>query len=807
MATVFVSPGVYTTEQDFTAFASRIGATKLAVVGKFPKGPAFEAIKISTADENVLRFGGTNWEYPATYITDAFLTQSSELFVSRVLGLDGFTNTPAWMIVADFTANTAAGSKSGATLAIIRSKTDNNGVPYFSAQTDLILGNWQSVSGSPLASFTLSATTGPLTAATPSYLSVSLDETKTDYLAKNLGKSPKVIDGTTNLYVESIFPHFVREAAARGEIAGILPRLVYIPNTNVNYSDYTGSYTNAKTPWIVSRVIGGTVKNLFKVHTRSDGDASNRELKISITNIDLNNNLFDIAVRYYDLNDASSFNIVERFSRLSLNPESTRYIERIIGSVGDEPYPRKSNFIEIEMADSWPIDTVPAGFRGYELRSTTSLDVSGNTVTLAPNIYYKTTYFSGDSVPKTYMGVSELGYTALTASAVGVRNAAQNVEHDIFQYQGAITTGKTTTLGFHMESGAGTGGEFATGTIASLTGYTNSAGVTDRNKLKFTVMPYGGFDGWNKYKTYTYAYEEFAAGETSNIEAYKDAIDVFESDASVDVNLLATSGIDFENNEELVKYALNMVEERADMFYVIDAPRVTVGETKGTADQVVEALDATGIDSTYAGTYWPWIQVADVNTSRYVYMPPTFAVVRSMAYTDNRYQSWFAPAGALRGTMPSNVIRADVRLTKPQRDVLYNGRINPIMDSTQNGVLIWGQKTLQVKESALDRINVRRLLLRIERLVAAASITLVFEQNDQTLRDQFLAKVEPILLQIQNQRGISGFKVTMDDSNNTPDTIDRNMLIGKIQIKPTRVAEFIDLTFQILPTGANFEEF
>lgn len=807
MATVFVSPGVYTTEQDFTAFASRIGTTKLAVVGKFPKGPAFEAIKISTADENVLRFGGTNWEFPATFITDAFLTQSSELFVSRVLGQDGFTNTPAWLLVADFTANTVTGSKSGATLAVIRSKTNNAGVPYFSAQTDLILGNWHLVSGSPLASFTLSATTGPLTAATIPYLNVSLDETRTDYLAKNLGKSPKVIADTTNLYVESIFPHFVREAAARGEIKGIYPHLIYIPNTNVDYADYTDAYTNAKTPWIVSRVIGGTVKNLFKVHTRSDGDASNRELKISISNIDLNNNLFDIAVRYYDLNDAASFSIIERWSRLSLNPDNTRYIERVIGSVGDEPYPRKSNFIEIEMADSWPIDTVPAGFRGYELRSTTALDQTGSSVTIAPNIYYKTTYFSGDSVPKTYMGVSELGYTALTSSVVGVRNAAQNVEHDIFQYQGATTTGKTVTLGFHMESGATVGGEFISGGINSLTGYTNSAGVTDRGKLKFTVLPYGGFDGWNKYKTYTYGYEEFADGELSNIQSYKDAIDVFESDASVDVNLLATSGIDYQNNEELVKYALNMVEERADMFYVIDSPRITVGETKGTPDAVVEALELTGIDTTYAGTYWPWVQVADVNTSRYVYMPPTFAVVRSMAFTDNKYQSWFAPAGALRGTVPSNVVRADIRLTKPERDTLYNGRINPIMDSTQNGVLIWGQKTLQVKESALDRINVRRLLLRIERLVAAASITLVFEQNDQTLRDQFLAKVEPILLQIQNQRGITGFKVTMDDSNNTPDTIDRNMLIGKIQIKPTRVAEFIDLTFQILPTGANFEEF
>lgn len=797
MATVFVSPGVYSTEQDFTAFASRIGITKLGVVGKFPKGPAFEAVKISTADENVLRFGGTNYEFPATYITDAFLTQSSELFVSRVLGKEGFTNSPAWLLVADFSTG-ATGMRSGTTLAVIRSKKDTSGNLYFSAQTDVVLGNWQSVTGSPLSSFVLSGSTGAMSADT---LIVSLDETKTDYLAKSIGKSPKVIADTPNIYVESIFPHFVREAAARGDISGINASLVYVPDTNVDYADYNAEYTNAVTPWIVSRVIGGQVKNLFRVHTRSDGDSSNREVKISVANIDINNKLFDIVVRYYDSSDATSFTIVERWSRLSLDVDNSRFIARIIGTVGDEPYPRKSNYIEIEMADSFPIDTVPAGFRGYELRSTTS---GGATIT--PNIYYKTTYFSGDSVPKTYLGVSELGYTALTSSSVGVRNAAQNVEHDLFQYQGATTTGKTTTLGFHMENTV-LATEFQSGEKDSLTAYTNTAGALDRAKLKFTVVPYGGFDGFDKYKSYDYWYEEFAAGEDSNIQAYKDAIDVFASEASVDINLLATSSIDYKNNEELVKYALEMTEERADMFYVMDAPRLTVGSVKGTPDEAVEALELTGIDTTYAATYWPWVQLADVNTSRYVYLPPTFAVVRSMAFTDNKYQSWYAPAGFLRGSVPSNVKRADVRLSKTQRDVLYANRINPIMDSTQNGVLIWGQKTLQVKESALDRINVRRLLLRIERLVSAAAISLVFEQNDQTLRDQFLAKVEPILLQIQNQRGITGFKVTMDSSNNTPDTIDRNMLIGKIQIKPTRVAEFIDLTFQVLPTGASFEEF
>jgi len=241
--------------------------------------------------------------------------------------------------------------------------------------------------------------------------------------------------------------------------------------------------------------------------------------------------------------------------------------------------------------------------------------------------------------------------------------------------------------------------------------------------------------------------------------------------------------------------------------YVIDAPRLTVGETKGTAQAAVEALDSTGIDSNYAATYWPWVQLNDQNTGKYTFQSPTFMVVRALAFTDNTTAPWFAAAGINRGTAPDSVVKADVRLNNADRDTLYDGRVNPIATFVQQGVVIWGQKTLQSRQSALDRINIRRLLLQVRRLISAASITLLFEQNDQTLRDQFLAKVEPILLQIQNQRGLAAFKVVMDASNNTPDTIDRNQLIGKIQLKPTRTAEFISLDFQVLPTGARFEDF
>jgi len=896
MATIFVSPGVFTREQDFTIFASRIGITRLGVVGKTLKGPAFEPIKIRTTDDYLARFGSTDPNYPLPYVANSFLAQSNELTVTRVLGSDGFTNSPAWIIMADvsttYSGNTtqsgmtltvseqaagsnwtfttsgntvnpsklsastvgtdifvdyntnsgststvewlaalnatafsgmgisvsgtdstsylggnitfnlsgdtieANGSKSGSTLAVIRSKRNQlDNSFYFDEESDITIGALTST----LGSFILSGATGPLTAQTNSGFTVSLDETREDYITKILGQNPEIIEGAPQLYVESIYPHFVREASARGDIESLNPTLAY--TNEASYTDYADGYTNAITPWVVSRVIGGDVKNLFRVQTIADGDASNREVKISIANIDINNYTFDIIVRRFEDTDATaSSTAIERWSNLSLREEDANYIAKVIGTT-DETFPRKSSFITIDLAPSFPRNTVPAGFRGYDLRDS---GISGST---SAGVYYKTDYLSGDSTFKTYLGISELGYENFTTDQVSSRTAIKSIEADLFNYAGGVTTDITTVKGFHMENTADSTA-FVSGDENSLTGYTNAAGtLIDRNKLKFTLVPYGGFDGWDKYKTYTDLYEEFTDSYTENVNSFKNALNEMANPEVVDINVLATPGVDYSNNSTVVKYALDIVEDRTDIIYVIDAPRLTSGSVKGTPEEIVSRLEATGIDSNYAATYWPWIQIEDPNSGKYTYQSPTMMAVQAYALTDNVAAPWFAPAGLNRGLAGPQVVRADVRLNNSDRDTLYQGRVNPIATFVQQGVCIWGQKTLQVRQSSLDRINIRRLLLQVRRLVSAASLTLLFEQNDQTLRDQFLAKVEPLLLQIQNQRGLTAFKVVMDDSNNTPDTIDRNTLVGKIQLQPTRTAEFIDLTFQVLPTGARFEDF
>lgn len=895
MATIFVSPGVYEREQDFTVFASRIGITRLGLVGKTMRGPAFEPIKVKTTDEFLLRFGSTSPDYPLPYVANSFLAQSNELTVTRILGSEGFENSPAWLVIANvndvysgettvsgmtfskegdstttlysFTSvtqsmanntvsadttgfdtvlyfsgsvtssqvNTALnsssefldlgltvtlddsaavvgagtwtvntnqvqpkGEKSGSTLAVLRSKRNQiSGEWYFNEESDVTIGNISS----SLGSFTLSATTGPLTAQTNSGYTVSLDETSEDYIVKILGKNPKVIDGAPNLYVERIYPHFVREASARNLIGTLNSELVYTEEEA--YTDFNNGYTNSVTPWIVSRVIGGEAKNLFRVQTISDGNASAKELKISIANIDINNYTFDLIVRRFDDTDASaSSTALERWSNLSMQEGEPNFIGKVIGTT-DEDYPRVSSLITIDLSDSIPSNTVPAGFRGFELRQT---GISGST---SADIFYKTDYLSGDSTFRTFLGVSELGYTNFTSDQVSTKNSIKTLEADLFAFEGGVSsTGtKTQVKGFHMENTANSN-EFVSGDKDSLTAYTNAAGtLVDRNLLKFTVVPTGGFDGWDKYRVYSDVYEEFTDAYPSNVQAFKNGIDEISNPEEVDINVVATPGVDFSNNQSIIKYALEMVEDRTDSIYVMDAPRLTSGSIKGTAEEVVARLESTGIDSNYAATYWPWIQIEDPNSGRYTYQSPTMMAVQTYALTDNVAAPWFAPAGLNRGLAGPSIVRADIRLNQNQRDTLYQGRVNPIATFVQQGVCIWGQKTLQVRQSALDRINIRRLLLQVRRLVSAASLTLVFEQNDQALRDQFLARVEPILLQIQNQRGLTAFKVVMDDSNNTPETIDRNTLVGKIQLQPTRTAEFIDLTFQVLPTGARFEDF
>ena len=246
-----------------------------------------------------------------------------------------------------------------------------------------------------------------------------------------------------------------------------------------------------------------------------------------------------------------------------------------------------------------------------------------------------------------------------------------------------------------------------------------------------------------------------------------------------------------------VNTMINNASNRGDNIAVIDVAKYN--ETVATV-----VSKAAGVDSSYAATYWPWLQTIDPDTGELVWVPASTMIPAIYAFNDSVGEPWFAPAGLNRGAL-STVVRAERKLPQGDRDTLYNGKVNPIATFPNTGTVVYGQKTLQTKASALDRVNVRRLLIALKGYISGVSQNLVFEQNTIATRNQFLSQVNPYLESVQQRQGLYAFKVVMDDSNNTPDVIDRNQLVGQIYLQPTKTAEFIILDFNILPTGATFD--
>ena len=203
--------------------------------------------------------------------------------------------------------------------------------------------------------------------------------------------------------------------------------------------------------------------------------------------------------------------------------------------------------------------------------------------------------------------------------------------------------------------------------------------------------------------------------------------------------------------------------------------------------------------------YYPWVKILDATVNKFVWVPPSVVLPGVVAYNDKVAYPWFAPAGLNRGGL-TRVADVYTRLTHSERDDLYEGKVNPIAIFPNVGVTVWGQKTLQTKPSALDRINVRRLLIKLKKFIASSTKYLVFENNTAATRLRFLNIVNPYLESVQQRQGLYAFKVVMDETNNTPDVIDRNQMVGQLFLQPTKTAEFIIIDFNILPTGAAFPE-
>lgn len=632
-------------------------------------------------------------------------------------------------------------------------------------------------------------------------------------------------------------------------------------NTDVVYvqldmNDYKSPYRYASTPWIVSNLKGDMkhvdVTKLFRFHTISDGDSSNYDVKVSIENIKPDEGTFDVVVRRIDDADESII-VLERFGKCSMVPGDSNYIAYRIGSF-DGTYEVKSKYITVEVNESTASKTsVPCGFLGYPIPKYdgTPIEGDGNTGVSFPTIKYNTMYDEDVKNRKQYFGLS---------SWVGV-------DIDTFTFKGTkayIDNPKFLSHGFHLDSRLDSkNGGISSITVDNESGYefdcvnTNSRtntlseapiiGTEDEmygsiyentNLRKFTVFFYGGFDGWDvyrdkrtntdeykmsKYKGYInlgsgdgYSFNKIKDpsalklnenGITSDWYAYLSGIRQFANPEETDINVFATPGIDYVNQKLLVEEAIEMIEEeRADSIYVITTPDKPSGasdmvDDMYNAEEAVYNLEDTEIDSNYACTYYPWVKYEDVDNNQYIYLPPTKDAVRNFAQTDNTSYSWFAPAGINRGSV--DCVRAHFITKLADEDTLYEGRINPVKTFAQDGVKIWGQKNLQINESQLNRISVRRLLLRIRKLIAISCLGLIFEPNDATVKQSFLTTVTPILDNVRSNRGVSDYRIEVND---TVESRERRELPCKIYIKPINALEYITIDFIVTPEGVSFDD-
>ena len=293
-------------------------------------------------------------------------------------------------------------------------------------------------------------------------------------------------------------------------------------------------------------------------------------------------------------------------------------------------------------------------------------------------------------------------------------------------------------------------------------------------------------------------YNDITSTDTQGLvgASYTDALNLLANPNEYRYNIITVPGLTIDSYPTPIGTLITNTEDRGDAIAVVDL----VLYAKTVTNTISSAATQ---DSSYAASYWPWCQTTDPNTGQLVWVPASTMIPGVYAYTDKVSEPWFAPAGINRGGL-GTVRQVEKKLTQTDKDNLYTGKVNPLATLPGRGVVVYGQKTLQTKPSALDRVNVRRLLIALKSYISQVANNLVFEQNTAATRNIFLSQVNPYLSSVQQRQGLYAFKVIMDETNNTADVIDRNQLIGQIYVQPTKTAEFIYLDFIITPTGATF---
>ena len=830
MAERIVSPGVFTRERDLSFLPQGVSEIGAAIVGPTEKGPSFVPTIVRNFEEFKKIFGSYNSDYYTPFTVKNYLDSAGTVTIVKVGYLGGYKVSGFNLVV----------SGSGSTKFVVAqfqpAEPNNSGEGLISGSLNIPGGGQGAASAS---SFNLvingANATASLSAVTlqengsPTGI---LDATSANYIAKQVPDvaSAQTI-GSTNApaYMYKFFRTDLSSSFSNGRLS--ISSSLSIENIADNGIDYAsgaetvdtsnGHYiktitgnkdaASARTPFILAQ----DSTELFRIHMRADGNATNhhyaviRDIKRP-QNSNSSPEFSEFGLAVYSLDG----NLIEAYSNLNMDPDSANYIVKVIGdqfetvnndgeitTFGD--YPNLSQYIRI------------GDHKEDTFRQNKALQPMGYAAVLDPIV-------STANVPTSSFNRSQTLPRKFDADTYkedlpyGFKIDPRFYEDELAtnkQYLSPIPKSETSgqNVAFSLLNMSGFG-DSSSSEFSKFTNFSTSAQLlsisSSVQQLKFAVPMQHGFDGINpaapkhtgtSISTANTSGFDITNSSSSGSVAYKRAINAIANPDEYDINMLVTPGIIHKHHSIVSNHAIDKVEARADAFYVMDGSDID--------DNVATAVNnVVNLDTNYVATYYPWVRMDDPSrSSGTIFVPPSVVIPGVIAFTDSVAHEWFAPAGLNRGGL-TNVRMTKRKLTHTDRDTLYEGRVNPIASFPGQGVVVFGQKTLQAKPSALDRINVRRLLIRLKKFIASSSRFLVFEQNDSSTRSRFLNIVNPFLESVQSNSGLSAFKVVMDDSNNTPDVIDRNQLVGQIFIQPTRTAEFIVLDFSVLPTGAAFPE-
>ena len=820
MAERIVSPGVFTIEKDQSFLQRGVSEIGASIVGSTLKGPAQVPTKIGSFSEFQEIFGGYTDESYVPFTVQEYLKNAGTITVTRLLYENGYNlQNGALAIVAE------SGSVSEVTHLLHPtqpvSTTGDSNVFEESLFENLDSGSFKlKVSG---AFATDSSIPGYSAYLTTDFISASLDSTSNSYITKIFGNNPKSVNYPVYVQYENknAFSLFNQSSEISMSLA------------IVDKYQFLQDFQAASTPYITSQQItGGSSIDLFKFHTLSHGNVENFDVKVGVRDIKVSSEVsdpngygtFTLEVRRvnnqhlptspFDSDDTDkSPDIVEQFTNLNLDPDSPNYIVRRIGDqyrtidsdgkiYDNGDYPNLSKYIRIEVTENVKAKAIDSSLIPFGFRSVNSPipDVSGSAgnLNLGAVSYVSSQVIGSSYSSKNYFGFDYTNLNNLNYLAP-LPTSGSNTGSNTDFYLGNVS--QAAQANFPSIAGA------YSGSIGTSLDAGRLATEISINTRKFMVPFQGGFDGskpnlpkmsgTNIKSSNTLGFDCSTSTSTGTL-AYRKAFAALSNTDFFDMNMLITPGLIDRLHSSVTAEARQLAEDRQDTFYIMDAGAVT-----DSISTVVNQVNS--IDSNYTATYFPWVRIVDPGKNKPMFVPPSVVVPGALSFNDTVSAPWYAPAGLNRGSLTS-VINTYEKLTQANRDELYESRVNPIANFPNQGICIWGQKTLQSRPSALDRVNVRRLLITVKKFIASSTKFLVFEQNTTATRNRFLAIANPYLESVRSQQGLHAFRVVMDASNNTPDLIDQNILYGQIFLQPTRTAEFIVLDFNIQPTGASFPE-